>query len=159
MSDGNTVAPTQDPREILRGRIAEPKPVAVSLTREGDRIMGRFVQVERRQTRYGEKFAVILAEADVSGVFDAPELAGGELVSVLLLGYLPRELKKLNPGVDEWIAISRGPKVQGADNSYTRWELHSARPDAGAVNLSELADLEADDRAWQTGAFNDEPNF
>jgi hypothetical protein len=159
MSDGNTVAPTQDPREILRGRITEPKPVAVSLTREGDRIMGRFVQVERRQTRYGEKFAVILAEADVSGVFDAPELAGGELVSVLLLGYLPRELKKLNPAVDEWIAIQRGPKVQGADNSYTLWELHSARPDAGAVNLSELADLEADSRAWQTGAFSDEPDF
>jgi hypothetical protein len=136
MSDGNTVAPAQDPREILRGRIAEPKPVAVSLTREGDRILGRFVQVERRQTRYGEKFAVIPAEADVSGVFDAPELAGGELVSVLLLGYLPRELKKLNPAVDEWIAISRGPKVQGADNRYTRWELHSARPDAGTVNLS-----------------------
>jgi hypothetical protein len=159
MSDGNTVAPTQDPREVLRGRIAEPKPVAVSLTREGDRILGRYLQVERRQTRYGERFAVILAEADISGVFDAPELAAGELVSVLLLGYLPRELKKLNPAVDEWIAISRGPKVQGADNSYTRWELHSARPDASAVNLSELADLEADSRAWQTGAFNDEPNF
>ena len=159
MSDSDTVAPTQDPREILRGRIAEPKPVAVSLTREGDRIMGRYLQVERRQTRFGEKFAVILAEADVSGVFDAPELALGDLVSVLLLGYLPRELKKLNPAVDEWIAISRGPKVQGADNSYTRWELHSARPDAGAVNLSELADLEADSRSWQTGAFNDEPDF
>jgi hypothetical protein len=27
------------------------------------------------------------------------------------------------------------------------------------VNLSELADLEADSRSWQTGAFNDEPNF
>jgi hypothetical protein len=159
MSDGNTVAPTQDPREVLRGRIAEPKPVAVSLTREGDTILGRFVQVERRQTRYGEKFAVILAEADVSGVFDAPELAGGELVSVLLLGYLPRELKKLNPAVDEWLAITRGPKVQGADNSYTRWELHCARPGTDAVNLSELADLEADARDWQTGAFNDSAPF
>jgi hypothetical protein len=66
MSDGNTVAPAQDPREILRGRITEPKPVAVSLTREGDRILGRYLQVERRQTKYGEKFAVILADADVS---------------------------------------------------------------------------------------------
>jgi hypothetical protein len=97
MSDGKTVAPTQDPRAILRGRIDEPKPIAVSLTREGDRILGRHLHVERRQTRFGEKFAVILAEADVSGVFDAPEPAPGDLVSVLLLGYLPRELKKLNP--------------------------------------------------------------
>ena len=62
MSDRNTVAPTQDPREVLRGRIDEPKPVAVSLTREGDRILGRYLHVERRQTRFGEKFAVILAD-------------------------------------------------------------------------------------------------
>jgi hypothetical protein len=148
-----------DPREVLRGRIDEPKPIAVALTREGDQIIGRYLHVERRQTRFGEKFAVILAEADVSGVFDAPEIGAGDLVSVLLLGYLPRELKKLNPAVDEWLAIRRGPKVAGADNSYVRWELHSARPDAGAVNLSELADLDADSRAWQTGAFSDEPDF
>ena len=169
MSEGNNMKPPGgtttaeiDPREILRGRMAEPQPVKIPMTREGDVLLGRFLRVVETQTRYtkpGKKdYAVQLTEADASGVFNAPEVPAGELAQTLLLGYAPRDLAKLRPQVGEWIAIRRGAKVQGAENTYNKWEVHSARPEGNGVNLAELAD-DQDDENWSTGAFEDSPPF
>lgn len=150
--------PSEDPRERLRKRMSEQEPTVVYLARENDNVLGRYQWVSdsysTRYTRPGEKgYAAILADADLSGMFEPPEVPNDGLVAVLLLGYSVRELAKLNPQPDEWIGIRRGPKVTGGGGAtYNTWDVYSAREDAGKVDLSELA--KGDD--WSTGAFKDE---
>jgi hypothetical protein len=141
--------------------MSEPASVPIILGREGDALLFRWEgRIEPRGTRYGEKPAAIFHEYDASGVFEEPDIPDGTPGHLLLLGYIGRELAKLDPKVGDWIGVRRGPKVKGADATYNRWEVYSAREDAGTIDLASLAEDSDDDWTGATsGDFADKPNF
>jgi hypothetical protein len=161
-ANGTTPPQDDDPRERLRKRMSEPASVPIILGREGDVLLFRWAgRIERRGTQFGEKPAVIFYECDASGVFEASDVPEGTPAHTLLLGYVGRDLAKLNPQPGDWIGIRRGPKTKGAlGTTYNKWDVYSAREDAGTIDLASLADEDEDDWTGATsGDFAERPSF